>query len=130
MSNPNAAAAMSMPDGAAPGYDFPASAFTVVRDDVLDVFVMAYSPWPGFVDQVAVRVATGPAGPWTAPVSVAFEGCDNRVGGQLKSCYAATAQPAFSSPGRLGLGFYDQATVEDRRRGQYRVTSVPFVVTR
>lgn len=123
-----AAAPMTLPSGASVGWNHPAASFTVTRDDAHGVYVMAYSPWPGFVDRAAVRVAERPEGPWTAPAEVWLPGCDDRVGGATRTCYAATAQPAFSRAGVLGLGYYDQGVLPERTRGAYHVVAVPFEV--
>ena len=91
---------------------------------------MVYSPWPGFSDRAAVRVARQPQGPWTAPVEVRFAECDETVRGEAKVCYGATAQPAFSAPGILGLGYYDQATPQSDGvpLGRYLVVRARFAV--
>jgi len=126
VSNSGSAATMPMDllSGPLAAYNYPASAFTVVWDQTLGVYVMAYTPWPGLVDQVAVRVSRTPQGPWTAPVPIYLPGCNNTVNGADKGCYAGTAQPAFSSAGQLGVGYFDQAIIGDRARGQYRVARV------
>lgn len=80
----------------------------MTRDAAHGAYVMAYSPWPGFTDRLHVRVATAPEGPWTAPVGVLLPGCGGTVAGVTYACYAGTTQPAFSGPGLLGLGYYDQ----------------------
>lgn len=124
------AVTMPMPDGVE-GVTNPVATLTVTRDAALGVYVMAYSPWPGYTHKVAVRVATTPIGPWTAPVMVELPGCDDHRHGTLHLCYAATAQPAFSVGGadsRLGIGFYDQLVAVDPNRGQYRAGSVAFHV--
>ncbi len=127
-----AAALMTMPDGV-DGTNNPVATLTVVFDPVHDVYVMAYSSWPGYSDRVAVRVAHAPQGPWTAPASIQLPGCNDTVGGEGRYCYAATAQPAFSAVGgdgiaRLGIGWYDQAIAAAPLRGGYRVAAVPFSV--
>ena len=119
---------VSMPPGSAAGYRYPASAFTVAFDSIHNAYVMVYSPWPGFIDRVVVRVSSSPQGPWSEPVEVTLPGCNNTVAGQTKACYAGTAQPAYSTSTELGLGFYDQAIPADRNRGQYMVVRVPFVI--
>lgn len=121
------AADIGMPDGAN-GFSLPVASASVVRDQRFGAYVMAYSPWPGFTDRVEVRVASRPQGPWTAPVEVKLPACYDQVGGQEFLCYAATAQPAFSAPGLLGLGYYDQRLDPVSPRGQYRVAGVPFDV--
>jgi len=107
---------------------YPVGGFTVTRDPVLDMFVMAYSPWPGFTEVMEVRVAADPLGPWSSPVTIHLPGCADRIGTRLFGCYAATAQPAFSSPGRLGIGYYDSSVSSFPTRGAYLVTSVPVTV--
>lgn len=125
----NSAQPITMPAGEVSTTRYPASAFTVTFDPRHGVYVMVYSPWPGFVDRAMVRVSRTPQGPWTPPVEVAFAGCSNTVRGAAKNCYAATAQPAFSTSTSLGLGYYDQAIAGDRGRGQYVAVRVPFVVS-
>jgi hypothetical protein len=132
VTDPDDSVLMDMPDGVR-GTDNPVATLTVTRDPVHDVYVMAYSSWPGFSDKVAIRVATSPEGPWTPPVSVALPGCSDVVAGEGRYCYAATAQPAFStvdSSGirRIGIGWYDQAVAANPTRGSYRVSQVPFEV--
>lgn len=124
----SAAQPMDMPQGASSITRYPAAAFTVTFDPVKGVYVMVYSPWPGFIDRAMVRVSRTPQGPWTPPVEITLPGCSNTIEGQARNCYAATAQPAFSTGAELGLGFYDQATPADRRRGRYMVVRVPFTV--
>ncbi|MFN8051255.1 MAG: DUF4185 domain-containing protein [Acidimicrobiales bacterium] len=118
---------VTMPSGGMAGYDYPASSFTVTWDAPHGVYVMAYSPWPGFTDKVVVRVSREPEGPWSVPVVLTLPGCDETVAGASRNCYGATPQPAFSASDRLGIGWYDQAVPADRRRGQYHVATVPFV---
>lgn len=122
-----AAAPMALPD-AVNGFSLPVASASVARDPVHGRYVMAYSPWPGFTDRIEVRVATQPQGPWTAPVDVWLPGCSDSVGGQGFYCYAGTTQPAWSGPGLLGLGYYDQRLDVAVPRGQYRVAQVPFDV--
>ncbi len=120
------AATMPMPDGVE-GVTNPVATLTVTRDAALDVYVMAYSPWPGYTHKVAVRLGTSPVGPWTAPAMIELPGCGDERGGTTHLCYAATAQPAFSRSGadaRLGVGFYDQLVAVAPNRGQYRAGSV------
>jgi hypothetical protein len=106
----------------------PVSSMTVTWDAPNGVFVMAYSPWPGFTDRIFVRVATSPQGPWSEPVLVTLPGCNDSVGSTQFYCYAGTAQPELSSPGLLGLGYYDQLVAVGPNRGQYLTITVPFSV--
>jgi hypothetical protein len=123
----SAAAAITMPPSPS-GVDHPVASVSVTYDDVHDVFVMVYSPWPGFTDRVVVRAATSPEGPWTPPMEVVLPGCNDSVGGTGFYCYAGSAQPQFSSPGLLGIGYYDQLIALGPDRGGYLVVTVPFNV--
>ncbi len=122
----SSAAAMGTPTGG--GVTIPVAAFTLTYDDVHDVYLMVYSPWPGFTDRVVVRVAETPVGPWTEPVEVFLPGCDDTTGGVQYRCYAGTAQPKLSQTGLLGLGYYDQLISAAPIRGQYLTVTVPFKV--
>lgn len=111
----------------------PVASATVSWDQVHGVYVMAYSPWPGFTDRVFVRVASEPQGPWSAVVEVRLPGCVDTVGTVGFYCYAGTAQPALSGVGTdgemlLGIGYYDQLVSIGPNRGQYMTITVPFHV--
>jgi hypothetical protein len=125
--NPAAAVALTLPDGV-DGKRVPVASMTVTFDTAQGVYVMAYSPWPGYTDRIQVRVATGPTGPWTAPVEVVLPGCEDTVAGVDFHCYAGTAQPSLSESGLLGLGYYDQLISVGPSRGQYVAVKVPFTV--
>lgn len=93
-----------------PGDDLtahPPGGFTVARDPGVDAYVMAYSPWPGRSTHLVLRFGSTAAGPWSAPVAVRLPGCDDRIAQRRFHCYAATVQPIFSEPSRLGVGWYD-----------------------
>ncbi|MFM7067997.1 MAG: hypothetical protein ACKOYM_00925, partial [Actinomycetes bacterium] len=122
-----AATALDLPPGL-DGVEIPRASFTVSFDPVHHVYVMAYTPWPGIVGRLQVRVATLPSGPWTAPVDVQLPGCSDQVAGVSFYCYAGTAQPAFSGDGLLGLGYYDQLLSLSGAGGGYIVVEVPFTV--
>jgi len=109
-------------------FSHPVSAFTLTRDAAHGAYLMAYSPWPGFVDRVHVRVATTPVGPWTPPVEVMLPGCCETLDGVSYWCYAGTAQPELSGPGLLGVGYFDQLVSVGPSRGQYLTVTVPFSV--
>lgn len=127
-SEPDDATAMVMPAPPS-GQTMPVASLTVSRDDAHGVWVMAYSPWPGYTDRVTVRVATSPVGPWTAPVEVQLPGCvDQPAGMPAFYCYAGTVQPQLSTPTSLGLGYYDQLVSVGPQRGAYLVVTVPFTV--
>ena len=128
----NEASAAPVVPGSSGGDDpkAPVASMTVAWDEVHDVYVMAYSPWPGFTDRIFVRVATAPQGPWSDVVEVALPGCDDTIGRDGYLCYAGTVQPQLSSPGLLGLGYYDQLVAVGPNRGQYLTVTVPFTVVR
>jgi len=121
---------MEMPAGrqVSANWPFPPGGFSVVQDPEVGAYVMVYSPWPGATDMVEVRAAFRPEGPWSEPVTVELPGCDDTIGIREFRCYAATAQPVFSGPGALGVGFYDSLVVPAPRRGAYMVTRVPIRV--
>lgn len=127
------AAAMTLPVGVN-GINNPVATLTVTWDAAHGVYVMAYSPWPGFTNKVVVRVATLPQGPWTAPVEITLPGCVDTVGGTGFYCYAGTAQPQFSvapvgaADGLLGIGYFDQLIAVGPNRGGYQYVTVPFRV--
>jgi hypothetical protein len=123
------AVALSMPDGRDGVTNLPVGAFDVVRDAASGTYVMGYSPWPGFTNQLALRVATSPVGPWTPPVVVALPGCDDVVAGRDLHCYAAAVQPRFSRPGSLGVGWYDQAVAAGPTRGSYVVSTLQLALS-
>jgi hypothetical protein len=109
---------------------FPAASVSVTKDPAAGRYVMAYSPWPVRSVEVVLRFADRPEGPWTEPTVVPLAGCHDTVGGVEYSCYAGTAQPVFSTPGRIGLGYYDRMIAANPVRGSYFVTTVPVTASR
>lgn len=107
---------------------YPVGGFTVTHDAVIGAYVMAYSPWPGSTEVMEVRVAADPLGPWSSPVTIHLPGCDDHIGSRQFGCYAASAQPAFSTPGHLGIGYYDSLVSTFPTRGAYQVSSVSISV--
>jgi len=106
----------------------PIAAFTVIHDEFRDVYVMVYSPAPGFTDRVVIRASTTPVGPWTQPLDVWLPVSGAPIDGPDNSCYAGSAQPAFSDAATLGLGYFDRLTSPGSGCGQYYATTVPFAV--
>ena len=125
----SAAAPLNMPNGPDGVLNLPPGGFSVTWDPTNQVYEMVYSPWPGFTDQMAIRLAPSPQGPWTAPMIVTLPGCKDTVSGVGYFCYAAGAQPQFSSAGQLGVGYYDQAVSNGPLRGSYLATTVPLAIT-
>jgi hypothetical protein len=115
---------------------YPVASFTTRYDAATGLYVMAYSPWPGFTDQVVVRVATSPVGPWSAPVQVFLPDCHDSLSGTGYYCYAGTAQLQFDTGNllgvnaTLGLGYYDQLVGLAPQHGAYEVATVPFSVVK
>lgn len=120
---------MELADAGARVPGFPAGGFSVARDPVAGSFVMVYSPWPGHTDQVHLRTSPGPDGPWSAPIVVELSGCADRLGERQLNCYAGNAQPAFSSGGFVGIGYYDTAVQTFPIRGAFTVALVPWPAT-
>ena len=120
------AAPMQVPDTVGVGEPLPVAGFDLAYDDLLGVYVMAYTPWPGFCGRAAIRVSTTPVGPWTPPVEVTLPDCTGEVAGMDHHCYAVTAQVEFDAEGLLGLGYFDMVT--DGGVAEYRALTVPFVV--
>jgi hypothetical protein len=121
---PAAAGTMTLP----PGTDVPIAAFTVTYDEAIGAYVMAYSPAPVYCDRIALRLAVTPVGPWTPAVEVSLADCMNTVDDKTFACYAATAQPAFSNPGRLGFGYFDQYVADSTGKAEYFALTVQIAV--
>lgn len=124
--NPALATMIQSPTGA--DVTAPVASFTLTRDATHGAYLVVYSPFPGFTDRVEVRVAETPVGPFTDPVTVFLPGCNDTTGGVQYLCYAGTAQPSLSTPGLLGIGYYDQLITPSPRRGQYMTVTVAFTV--
>jgi len=128
-----AAANLTMPDLRAQDGStlpvIPVASFTTRKVPGQNQYVMVYSPWPGFTDQVVVRVASSPVGPWSAPLQVFLPNCRDSIGGKQYLCYAGTAQPQFDSSGAIGIGYFDQLVGLVPTRGAYLVATVPLRIT-
>ncbi len=121
---PTDAVTMDMP-GIFGDKQLPVSSFSVTRDPHHGQ-VMVYSPWPGYTDNVTVRTAASPVGPWSEVRRVALPGCDQWGDGFGRYCYAGTAQPHRSSPTRIGVGWFDQMIATDPVRGSYVSAVTPW----
>ena len=115
---PGDAATMEMP-GIVGHKQLPVSSFSIIRDPHHGQ-VMVYSPWPGYTNELTVRTAASPVGPWSTVRSVELPGCDDWGEGYGRYCYAGTAQPQRSSATHLGVGWFDQMVAVDPVRGSYR----------
>ena len=120
----DAAAPMELPMGPNNSEPTPPGGFSVVEEPSLSRYAMVYSPWPAWVSHLELRVADSPVGPWSEPTAVRLPECEGPSGEEVNRCYAASAQPAFSDEGRMGLGYYDQAVTTEPNRGAYMVTTV------
>jgi len=125
----SSAAPLNLPDGANGVTNLPPGGFSVSWDATNAVYEMVYSPWPGFTDQMAIRLSASPTGPWTAPMIVTLPGCDDSVSGIGYFCYAAGAQPQFSVPGWLGFGYYGELVWVGPNRGSYLASTLPLTIT-
>jgi len=128
VSDATTAEAMELPGDARTA--LPVAAFGVTYDEVSDVHLMVYSPWPGFCDVLAVRASDTPVGPWTDAVEAAFPNCigtiDNVEEDLDEHCYAGTPQMQLSEPGVFTGGYYDMST--DVGAARYYTFAAPFVV--
>jgi hypothetical protein len=119
---------MVMPSSDA-AWRYPAGSVSVSEDPAAGRYVMVYSPWPVKSTELEVRFADRPEGPWTEPTPVPLAGCQDSSGGTTYYCYAATTQPAFSTAGQLGIGYYDRMIADAPVRGSYYVTTVPVTTS-
>ncbi len=126
----SSAAPVVMPDGRDGVTNLPPGGVNVVHDATSGLYVMGYSPWPGYTNQMALRFATAPQGPFSAPLVLSVADCNDTAGGTRYLCYAAGVQPRFSQPGRLGVGWYDQLVAITPLRGAYTAGSVPLEIVR
>lgn len=106
----------------------PPGPLSVSFHDGTGVFVMLYTPWPGYIGTVAVRAAPAPEGPWSTPTTVELPDCGGTYRGQEMACYAANLQPVSDTADRIGLGYYDRLVSQPPLRGSYVLTSAPFAV--
>lgn len=123
-SDPSSAGAMEIPveDGSV-DKELPVAAFTIVQDPHHG-YVMAYSPWPGFTKEIALRRSDSPIGPWSEQYKYRLPGCEDTLGGKVQTCYAGTPQPFLSTEDRVGIGYYDQLVGLKPTRGSYLAGTV------
>lgn len=76
-------------------------------------YVMAYTPWPAFQSQVAVRVAHRPEGPWSEPQLFDLPGCS-----ASQHCYAANIQPHIGDVDTLSISYLKWGDLGAFRAGQ------------
>ena len=122
------ATALNMPHGRNGVTNLPVGGVNVVHDAALGLYVMGYSPWPGYTTQLALRFSKSPQGPFTPPLVLSLPGCDDAAHGTGYHCYAGGVQPRWSGPGRIGVGWYDQLVSMPPLRGGYLSGSVPVEV--
>ena len=124
-SDPARATTMKLPSGT----EVPIAAFTVTYDETVGAYVFGHSPYPVYSDRIALRVAPTPVGPWTPAVEITFPDCIETVDEKPYACYAATVQPAFSQPGQLGLGYFDQYVADSPGGAEYYAGTAQFAVS-
>jgi hypothetical protein len=117
---------MSMPG--ADNYLLPVAAFGVDYAPRLDVFLMVYTPWPGFCGQLAVRASTTPVGPWTEPLMITLPNCETDAGDLSKVCYAGTPQMQLCQGAGFAGGYFDSMT--NLGVGRYLTFVSPLAVSR
>lgn len=125
-----AASALTMPDGRDGITNLPVGGVNVVYDPATALYVMGYSPWPGYTPQLALRYATSPQGPFTAPLVVTLPDCTGSWADTDYWCYAAGVQPQFSTAQGIGVGWYDQLVAAPPWRGGYVAGRVPVEIVR
>jgi hypothetical protein len=108
------------------GEPYPVAAFDLEHDEDLGVYVMAYTPWPGFCGRVALRIAETPVGPWTEPVEVTLPDCREEIDGQGYYCYAGTLLSTRCAAETVGVGYFDMLV--DGSHAEYRAVQLPFSV--
>lgn len=106
------------------GPSLPVGPFSVGRDPSTGKYLMAYSPWPGFVPDAAVRVAARPQGPWSRPHTLALPGCADARHDPEAACYGANLQTALSRNDVTILGYYDRRARDGRPGGEFFVLPV------
>jgi hypothetical protein len=108
------------------GEPYPVAAFDLEHDEDLGIYVMAYTPWPGFCGRVALRIAETPVGPWTEPVEVTLPDCREEIDGQGYYCYAGTLLSTRCAAETVGVGYFDMLV--DGSHAEYRAVQLPFSV--
>ncbi|MHB1138750.1 MAG: hypothetical protein ACYC2O_07315, partial [Microthrixaceae bacterium] len=121
---PQPASVMAMPgDGA--NKQHPVASFSVSNDPHFG-YTMTYSPWPGFTNEVYVRTASSPIGPWSAVDRIELPNCYEYATGAYRLCYAGTSQPWRSRAGQIGIGWFDQYIALLPTRGSYLSGNAPL----
>lgn len=106
----------------------PPGPFAVEPLGTTGLYVMVYSPWPGFTDKFEVRVARSPQGPWSSPALGHLDGCADSSVDRGGRCYAANTKPFLNQPGVLGIGYYDQIVHHHPEQGSFFVATVPYSI--
>jgi len=111
------------------GSSNPQGAFSAMWDEERRAYLMAYSPWPGFVPLGAIRVANSPQGPWSAPAEFDLPECSDGLTEPERACYGVNFQPDFSVNGRVGIGYSDRRVESAMNRGAFLVTTIGLTVS-
>lgn len=99
----------------------PPGAFSVAYHEGVRRWVMAYSPWPGQTEELHLRFADHPDGPWTEATPVHLPDCVTRTKRQTFGCYAGSLQPFLDDEHTIGVGWYDRIRATDGVSGNYMV---------
>lgn len=109
---------------------YPAGPLSLLHETESGTYLMVYSPWPAYVDRVAVRAASSPTGPWGPPNYVRLKGCGAREEVMPTECYGANVQPHLSDGSRLGIGYQDRNVDDAPPRGSFMVGTVELRISR
>jgi hypothetical protein len=87
----------------------PVSDPAIVFNPNLGKYVLTYMT-VGFSEKAAIRTASSPTGPWSAPVDIALPAnCLETVDPtyQYNGCYQVIPHPEMDADGQMGLTYYD-----------------------
>ena len=106
------------------GPNSPQGPFSVVWNQRLRLYLMIYSPWPGFVPLGVVRAARSPQGPWGPLAQFSLPECEDGLTDSSRACYGVNAQPQYSTADLIGIGYSDRSGADAPRRGSFLLTSI------
>ena len=104
----------------ADGPSNPPGPFSVNYDRSRNQWLMAYSPWPGYVPFGVVRAADAPHGPWGPPTEFRLPDCTDGLRDATRACYGVNLQPWNSLGDGVGIGWYDRFVTEPSSPGTTR----------
>ena len=102
----------------------PPGPFSVAFDPGRRQWLMAYSPWPGYVPLGVVRAAASPQGPWGPPSEFRLPDCSDGLSDPVRACYGVNLQPWRSTGDQIGVGWYDRSVPGTAQRGAFLVSGL------